>query len=561
MIGASGRYSTTWRGTVLGGESLRKEWRYDAEAAVVEDWLLGQRVQYETPVFTVLADAGSQSSLSTWNFTATAGAPVGAVVVAAVYVNSNVSIVTSFTDTAGNTWSLQANQTSNAAQLFVYTSTLTTAIAVSDTFTVSMPFSQNRFAATVFRVEGVTTSTPQGSALNSGAATTSIAAGPSSPNLDPAIPRSLVVGVFAAQSGTANTTWSSTTPITLVSQGGTSGATSSNRQVAAGWNVDYTAGDGASSRATSSISSAFASAVLVFPLAVAAAASNVDLPAGSVVGSSSITGAVEAPAVPLPAGSVAGSSSVTGAVTAPAVPLPAGSVAGSSSVTGAVVSGVTALPAGSVAGSSSITGAVTAPAVPLPAGSVAASSSITGAIVGVTPLPAGSVAGSSTITGAVAAVVGAGTPVNLPAGSVVGSSSVTGAVSAPAVVLPAGSVAGSSTISGAVAAPAVVLPAGSVVAASVVSGAIVVGVTLPAGTVTATSSITGAVSAVAPTPVNLPNGTVTASSSITGSVAAIVAPIPPVYPQGGIAEAAPLPLDRFDDELALLLLTAAMVAR
>mgnify|MGYP001389547697 CR=1 FL=1 len=91
--------------------------------------------------------------------------------------------------------------------------------------------------------------------------------------------------------------------------------------------------------------------------------SPVNLPDGTVAGSSAITGSVSAVAatsnVDLPVGTVVGASVINGALTV-VVQLPAGSVAGSSTISGAVSATAAAvnLPAGTVAGSSVITGSV-----------------------------------------------------------------------------------------------------------------------------------------------------------------------------------------------------------
>jgi hypothetical protein len=79
----------------------------------------------------------------------------------------------------------------------------------------------------------------------------------------------------------------------------------------------------------------FTRAVVVRPpLDFSAPASNIDLPAGTVAGSSATSGALLEVAQLV--GTVAGSSVVSGAVSAPAVVLPAGSVVAASVVAGAV---------------------------------------------------------------------------------------------------------------------------------------------------------------------------------------------------------------------------------
>lgn len=507
MAGAASRYFARMRGTVYGGEPLRKEFLAEAESAIVTDWLLGQPTRYATPAFTVLVDAGSQVSQSTWAFTSARAAPVGAVVAACIYINSNVSAITSFTDTAGNTWTLRAQQTSNAAQLWVYTSTLTTGIEAGHTFTVTMPFSQNRFAATVIHIAGVASDAPEASALASGAATTTPSVGPSG-NLDPASPRALVLGVFGAQSGTSGTVWSSTTPIGVVSQGGSSGATSSNRQVVAVWNVDYSIGDGASSRVTSSVSSAFAAAVLVLPLAVAA---NQDASA-TVAGSGVVTAAGSA--IGGGGTNVDGSASVVGA----GVVTAAGFVVaqGSASVVGAGVVAaaplVVAQAAASVVGSGVVT--ATPAVVAQGAATVVGSGVVTAAgVVGVTA--AASVVGSGVVTAA-PVVVAQG------AATVVGSGVVTAA--AYVVVQGAGSVAGAGVVT---AAPTVAAQAAAAVSgAGVVTAAGSVGVP-GAATVAGAGVVTAAGVAVTP------GGAVTGSASVVG--AGVVSAAPTVAAQASAA--------------------------
>lgn len=297
-----------WRGLVRGCACrLRAPAlidQYGSFAAAWRDYVLGADTRYATPSVAEIATGGRNTSTSTFTFDASDAAEVGAVVIAAVYINAVDSEVTSFSDDAGNTWTLQHQAASNAAQLFVWSTTVTSAIAAGDTFTVAMPFSQSRFAAQVLRVRGVASATPLAEV-----SATSTTATPSASNATPTDSDTvgrLVVGLHGVQSGAADVTFTAPPASTLPSQGGSSSAGSSNRQVAATWFAQESIGQAGASVAISA-SSNQVTAVLVFELvervdaSVAAVAGAVTLAAQAptVSGAGSGAAQVDPPAAPV----------------------------------------------------------------------------------------------------------------------------------------------------------------------------------------------------------------------------------------------------------------------
>lgn len=237
--------------------------QYGSFADAWRDYVFGGDVVYASPAVAEIATGGRATSGTTFTFDASDAAEVGSVVIAAVYINAVDSEVTSFADDAGNTWSLEHQAASNAAQLFVWSTTVTSAIASGDTFTVTMPFAQSRFAAQVLRVRGVSSAT----VLAEGDATSTTAT-PSVSNASPLESTTvgrLVVGLHGVQSGSSDVTFTAPPASTLPSQGGSSGAGSSNRQVAATWFAQESIGRAGASVAISA-SSNQVSVVLVYGL-------------------------------------------------------------------------------------------------------------------------------------------------------------------------------------------------------------------------------------------------------------------------------------------------------
>lgn len=361
-----------WRGLVRGCACrLRAPAlidQYGSFAAAWRDYVLGADTRYATPSVAEIATGGRNTSTSTFTFDASDAAEVGAVVIAAVYINAVDSEVTSFSDDAGNTWTLQHQAASNAAQLFVWSTTVTSAIAAGDTFTVAMPFSQSRFAAQVLRVRGVASATPLAEV-----SATSTTATPSASNATPTDSDTvgrLVVGLHGVQSGAADVTFTAPPASTLPSQGGSSSAGSSNRQVAATWFAQESIGQAGASVAISA-SSNQVTAVLVFELV-----ERVDATVSAVAGA--VTLAAQAPTATGGTGGGGGATVTLPSAAATTLAAHAPTVTGDALVNAAAAAVTLAAPAPTVTGDATVTGEAAAVTLAALAPSVTGDAIVTG---------------------------------------------------------------------------------------------------------------------------------------------------------------------------------------